>query len=302
MPILHQLTVTGHPTFAFWPTVWSHGWCELAPFSVDPLRQTLERILELPEGNVVKLVMQGKASDVEVLVLGPSGCSPEQLALIEATVRQILSMDTDVSALHEMVRNDRDLAWIATSKAGRLLRSPTVFEDLVKTICTTNTTWKQTRTMVQRLCASLGAQYGEGECGFPTPHRLAQASPEVLRAAGLGYRGPYLLELATGVSTGLLEVEGWIQADAPSPELAKTIARVRGVGSYASANMLRLLGRTDHTYVETWMLRTFSAQRNAGLPVTGSDVVDYYARFGPWQGVVLWLDLMGLAYGLRPDS
>lgn len=302
MPQPHQLTIAGHPTFAFWPTVWSHGWCELAPFSADPARQTLERILELPGGGVVKLVMRGTQSDVEVLVHSQSGCSLDQLGLIETTVRRFLSMDTDVSALHELVHNEKEFAWIAAAKAGRLLRSPTVFEDLVKTICTTNTTWKQTRRMVQRVCASLGVRFGESEYGFPPPPHLAQASPDLMREAGLGYRGPYLLELSAGVAGGLLDVEGWIQAAVPSRQLAKTMAKVRGVGSYASANLLRLVGRTDHVYVEKWMLRTFSALRNAGRPATCSHILDYYARFGPWQGVVLWLDLMGLAYGVRPES
>jgi len=297
-----QLTITGHPSFAFWPTVWSHGWCQLAPFSVDPAARTLERILDLPGGTAVKLVMRGKKSDVDLLVFGPRHCSQDQLALIEKTVRYFLCMDTDVSALHELVRHEREFAWIATAKAGRLLKSCTVFEDLVKTICTTNTTWKQTRRMVQRLCTSLGTRYGEGEHCFPAPARLAQAAPDLLREAGLGYRGLYLAELATAVAGGLLEIEGWVRADSSSRQLAQTMTKVRGVGSYAASNMLRVLGRTDHMHVENWMLKTFSAQRNAGQPATAPDVLDYYARFGPWQGVVLWLDLIGLERAVRPES
>jgi hypothetical protein len=41
-------------------------------------------------------------------------------------------LDEDLSGFYELVRDD-DLAWCALG-AGRMLRAPTVFEDVVKTI------------------------------------------------------------------------------------------------------------------------------------------------------------------------
>jgi hypothetical protein len=41
-------------------------------------------------------------------------------------------LDEDLSDFYELVRDD-DLAWCALG-AGRMLRAPTVFEDVVKTI------------------------------------------------------------------------------------------------------------------------------------------------------------------------
>jgi hypothetical protein len=43
-------------------------------------------------------------------------------------------LDEDLSGFYELVRDD-ELAW-CTRGAGRMLRAPTVFEDVVKTICT----------------------------------------------------------------------------------------------------------------------------------------------------------------------
>lgn len=272
--------------------MWSHGWCELTPFSVNPKEQTLERILQLPDGIPVKLVMKGRKNEVDVVLQADRRLSTEDLVIIETEVRYFLSMNTDLSALHELTRGEAGFEWIAMTRAGRLLRSPTVFEDLVKTLCTTNTTWKQTKRMVQDLCGSLGAKFKEDGYSFPSPTSLARSSQEVLRSAGLGYRAQYLLDLAAAVSSGDLDVEAWALSTAPSKELARAMARVRGIGSYASANMLRLLGRTDHLYVENWMLRTFSLKRNAGKPTRGSDLADYYSRFGEWKGLVLWLDMI----------
>ncbi len=39
-----------------------------------------------------------------------------------------------------------------------MLRSPSVFEDVVKTICTTNTAWSGTRKMTAALVDNLGVE------------------------------------------------------------------------------------------------------------------------------------------------
>ena len=74
---------------------------------------------------------------------------------------------------------DPDLAWAAQG-AGRLLRSPTVFEDVVKTICTTNCTWSATVRMVSALVGTLGrpAVGAPGRRAFPTPAAMAQAGED----------------------------------------------------------------------------------------------------------------------------
>jgi 3-methyladenine DNA glycosylase/8-oxoguanine DNA glycosylase len=47
------------------------------------------------------------------------------------TVAHMFRLDEDLSAFYELVRDD-ELAWCALG-AGRMLRAPTVFEDVVKT-------------------------------------------------------------------------------------------------------------------------------------------------------------------------
>lgn len=51
-----------------------------------------------------------------------------------------------------------DLAWVVRG-AGRMIRSPTVFEDVVKTICTTNCAWSATIRMVSALVEHLGENH-----------------------------------------------------------------------------------------------------------------------------------------------
>jgi N-glycosylase/DNA lyase len=53
--------------------------------------------------------------------------------VLAETARHILRFDADLSGFYETAREDPDLSWAATG-AGRMLRGPTVFEDVVKTI------------------------------------------------------------------------------------------------------------------------------------------------------------------------
>ena len=52
---------------------------------------------------------------------------------------------------------------------------PTVFEDVVKTICTTNTAWSGTRKMTAALVDHLGSEAPGGRRTFPTPAAMAAA-------------------------------------------------------------------------------------------------------------------------------
>jgi 3-methyladenine DNA glycosylase/8-oxoguanine DNA glycosylase len=51
---------------------------------------------------------------------------------VRETVAHMFRLDEDLSGFYELVRDD-ELSWCATG-AGRILRAPTVYEDVVKTI------------------------------------------------------------------------------------------------------------------------------------------------------------------------
>ena len=86
---------------------------------------------------------------------------------------------------------------MAENNAGRLLRSPTVYEDLVKTICTTNCSWALTKKMTANLVEKLGEKTSDGKSAFPTAQRMANVSAEFYKTEiRAGYRSAYFAELA----------------------------------------------------------------------------------------------------------
>src|SRR5678815_5696868 len=113
----------------------------------------------------------------------------------------------------------RDRAWV-TEGAGRLMRSQTVYEDVVKTICTTNTAWSGTVRMVSGIVEHLGEPAlgapSEGPFGhaFPSPDAMAAAPESFYRdVARTCHRGAYLRSLAESVALGEIDLEELATAD-----------------------------------------------------------------------------------------
>jgi hypothetical protein len=114
-----------------------------------------------------------------------------------------------------------------------MLRGQTVFEDVVKTICTTNTAWSGTRKMTHALVDNLGLEAPGGGRTFPTPQAMAGVDVEFYReVVRAGYRGPYLKQLATEVAEGTLDLEELHDPDLPDDEVAARLLALPGVGPY----------------------------------------------------------------------
>ncbi len=78
--------------------------------------------------------------------------------------------------------------------------------------------------------------------------------------ARLGYRAPYVLALARDVASGALELEALRTAELPTPELRKRLLALKGVGPYAVANLLMLLGHYDAIPIDSWALKVVSEE------------------------------------------
>jgi 3-methyladenine DNA glycosylase/8-oxoguanine DNA glycosylase len=243
-------------------------------------------------------VSQGRPGFAVVTVAGRAP-SPSHEERIRSAVAHVLRLDEDLSSFYELAAADPDLVW-AGAGAGRMIRSPTVFEDVVKTICTTNCAWSATERMVGALVEHLGERASnapaEGPYGraFPTPAAMAAADEgfyrDVMRA---GYRGPYLRTLAASVLEGSVDLEALGRADAdelPDEELAARLLALPGVGPYAAAHIMMMLGRYSRLILDSWT-RPKYASLNGGRPVKDSTIERRFRRFGPYAGLAFWLHL-----------
>lgn len=284
-----QYTRVTPPEFRFLPTLFSHGWAVLPPFGVrEP--GILERTQKLRDGTIVRFdVREGTG---RLLINTYDEISVPQQIEIGSIVARCLSFEHDVQPFYEMIRGNANYAWVEPMGAGRMLVSPTIWEDLAKTLLTTNTTWAMTISMVSRL-TTLGNAAPSGEHTFPTPEQIAALDPDVFNAhIRVGYRGAYLYALATALATGQLEVTYWDNPSLPSAEIYAALKQIKGFGDYASGSMLRLLGRFDQLGLDSVCRAMFAQRYNGGVPASDREIAAYYAPFGEWKGLVVWLDVM----------
>jgi N-glycosylase/DNA lyase len=190
-----QITIPTPVTFNFKRTAISHGWYDLPPFELDQNTWTITRVIDLDRGVPVTVSIRGGARGLKVTTAREVGKKGTDKIIRD--VRHMLRLDDDMKQFYEVVSNDQDFCWIASSGAGRMLRSPTVFEDLVKMICTTNCSWALTDKMINSLVNALGRASRDGRPAFPTPEAMTGQPEKFYRdEVRAGYRAPYLIELA----------------------------------------------------------------------------------------------------------
>jgi len=289
-----KFTLSARLPFNFLSVVNSHGWRQLAPFSYDEITNTLCYILRLSNGRVIELNIRDAIDGVSVETGKLDRSERKEVA---EKVTWMFGLDMDFSRFYAASRGEPKLALTKKRALGRVLRSPTLFEDVIKTILTTNTLWGATKNMTLKLVNEFGLALsgaeGEGEApfkrAFPTPEAIASSSPEVLKEKiRVGYRAPAIHQLAERIASGTFDLEALKTSALPTLELRKELLKINGVGPYAAANLLLILGRSDFIPVDSWALKLVSHEWYRGKPITGKEVEKRFEKWGEFKGLAFW--------------
>jgi len=315
-----KIDLPARKPFNFLSVVNSHGWRQLAPFSYDENTNTLSYVLRLSNGCVIELKLRD----------GTDGITVETEKLNKAERKEVIEkvtwmfgLDVDLSLFYAASRGEQKLARVKKRALGRVLRSPTLFEDVIKTILTTNTLWAATKNMTLKLVNEFGEQLSSadpvapndsdghtlvpgahlprawsptmpGSAGaetkaFPTPEAIASSTPESIREKiRVGYRGPAIHELAVRVASGQFDLESLKTRDLPTLELRKELLTINGVGPYAAANLLMILGRHDFIPIDSSALTVVSHEWYGGKPITAKEIEKRFEKWGEFKGIAFW--------------
>ena len=185
--------------------VCSYGYFLLAPNRWDVRRRVLHRPLRLSPAagsRVVHTTLRQRRDGRLVLACDRTVDRTEH-AILKRQVARMLRFDEDFRPWHRLHRAAR------RRRFDRMFRSPTLFEDLVKTITSCNVTWRNTITMNRLMVEHVG------DGGFPTPEQLADFGEERLKArCKVGYRAGRIVRFARNVADGSIDLD-WFEHPRP---------------------------------------------------------------------------------------
>lgn len=283
-----KLTLSARPPFNFLSVINSHGWRQLAPFSYDENTNMLSYVLRISSGRVVDLKFKDGGDGV---TLETEKLNKTERKEVEDKVTWMFGLDMNFSLFYTVARGEPKLARVKKRALGRVLRSPTLFEDVIKTILTTNTLWTATKNMTLKLVNEFGEPLPSEptRTAFPTPEAIAASSPDVLKEKiRVGYRAPAIHQLAVRVASGQFDLEALKTSNLSTLALRKELLTINGVGPYAAANLLMILGRHDFIPIDSYALKRVSHEWYSGGSVTAKEIEKRFAKWGGFKGIAFW--------------
>jgi 3-methyladenine DNA glycosylase/8-oxoguanine DNA glycosylase len=293
----------------------SHSHVGFAPTGFDPATGTLHRVLAVGMGGPVAVAVRQRDTRLVVRLGRVARLAPEDEADVVAQVRRVLAVDDDLTGLTAAASACADrLPLVAAEVArggGRLLRAPTVWEDLAGVLLSTGWSWTSARAAVTRLVDAYGPVGAGGGRAFPTPGAVACADPARLTAdVRAGHRVSALVALARDVVSGRLDPEAWLarppgagEEGGPPPahlavpppvpddaEVRRAVLGLRGFGPWSADVVLGLLGRPRGLALDGWALARLARLLDRPA-LTRVQVAERYAPLGRWAGTGAWLEL-----------
>ena len=282
------LTIRAPERYDLARDVCSYGYFLLAPNHWDTQRGRLLRVLALADGPALASITQPRAGILRAR-FDRRLSRPEQHTARARIVRMtaVDTSDDEVRAFHRV-----DPRWKKSGR-GRLFRSPTLFEDVIKTVTSCNVTWPSTVHMNTRLCEVCGRKSPSGARSFPGAKKLARTRPATLRGrCRVGYRDERIVALAKLFARGAID-EPWLERDATDDEAFGFLKSLPGIGPYAAANIMQLMGRTSRLALDTESVR--HARTVLGMRGENASILKrlerHYEPFGAHKFRSYWFEL-----------
>ena len=216
--------------------------------------------------------------------------SIDQQTIMETATRMLM-LKIDFSEFHQRCRHHKRLDHVAEKGLGSMLRSPSIWEDVVKVLCTTNVNWGGTQNMAERLTRFFGSRTPCGYRCFPSAARIFQEDRRTLTyKSKLGYRAELLAKISRDVVKGNLDLSEWEQLDASTKEIRSKILELKGFGPYAAASVLALVNRYDFLPVDSIFMTHVSHLYFNGERPTHTQAENIYDQWDRWKYLAYWFE------------
>ena len=209
--------------------------------------------------------------------------SPE----LRKKLARMFQLHIDMSDFMIIARGSPGHAWVESAGFGRLLCGSTLFEDAVKIVTTTNTTWRQTMRMVELIVEKCGRGGA-----FPEPKDVVRFdADELQRDCRLGYRAKSIHALAGGIVDGSIDLAAITDPAQTTEELFASYRELPGIGPYGAAHLLAMDGRHDVIAVDSEFRRFVRETYHNGRRISDKTMLRRYAKWGKWKYLAYWSEL-----------
>lgn len=199
-------------------------------------------------------------------------------------LRRYLGLDEPLEEIERVLSRDRVLGRVLPTTSGLALLHQEPWECLMSFIISAFNNIPKIELSLHRLARQFGKRIGESAWTFPSPEQLADASLRDLRRCALGYRAPYVRNVARRVASGdidLQAIEG-VEYLVARPLLLT----LPGVGEkVADCVLLFAYGRGEAFPVDVWVKRAVEQWYFKGRRKTERQIREFAReRFGPLAG------------------
>jgi len=277
--------------FNFEGAVTDHGWWMLTPNHWHEDKKTYCRTIKLSTGKNIFISVSNDNDSLDVHVENNITLDNQDKEEIKKHVSWIFRLEEDFESFYQMSREHGELLDVASEKRGRLLRSPTLFEDVIKVILTTNTNWQQTINMTHNLVYGLGetvlAEDKHAFKTFPSAEKILAAGEDYLKEhVRVGYRSAYLIDVAEKTLDDTFDLEAFKEPQKDIREM-KTI---KGVGPYAFSTLSMLLGKYDALPIDSVYKERVTNKYFDGIKPNKKGLESVYDKWGDYKHLAYWFD------------
>lgn len=183
----------------------------------------------------------------------------------ENVLRSYLDFDRDYKSLVDIFSTDEYLKQATEEFSGiRILRQEP-WEALCSFIISQNNNIPRIKGIVERLCESFGDEIEEGIYSFPSAESLSMLSVEDLAPLRSGFRAKYIIDAATKVASGEVDLEKIEKS--PIDFGREELIKIKGVGKkVAECTLLYGFGKVEAFPEDVWVKRIVSEMYPNGLP------------------------------------
>ncbi|KAH0698543.1 hypothetical protein KY284_012758 [Solanum tuberosum] len=289
------------PIFNLEKAVCNHGFFMMAPNHWDPSTKTFSRPLRLDDSirSALTFISQPPGEDhLVITVYGATILSSKDEGAIQSQVKRMLRLsdkdEQDVTYFHKLHPH-------AEAKGfGRLFRSPTLFEDVAKSLLLRFCPWKTSLDLAKALCdvqlkkVRMSKRKRANIGDFPSPRELASFREEELNDKGkFGYRAGDLIKLAKQVANGKIKFDS-------ADEGHYSKLKINGAGPFTTNTIMMCIGHYHNIPIDTETLRHMKEFHGLNMrkrkkgPIsveTKAKIQEFYKIYHPFESLAYWFEL-----------